>query len=257
MKELKSYSFFVDKGNKKALERQIALKKLLEIKKTNLVIVLGGDGTMLQAAHSHNFQPVFLGINCGHKGYLMNDDDEGEVIAKKISHDQFEIHQFPLLKIEGENWQGLAMNDIYFNRISGQACKVNLKIDGIEIAERISGDGIVVCTALGSTGYFTPIGGIPIHPKLSVIGFGPIARNVPFQILPLILPSESELEVTLLSPPEEVKGWHDGIEMPYFQKIRIKKSAQLVKLAFWTGENFTKRLITKIMKIPEVKNANY
>lgn len=148
----------------------------------------------------------------------------------------------------------MAINDVYFNRITGKACKVSVKVNGVEIAERISGDGIIISTALGSTGYFVSAGGSALHPQLSVIAFAPVARHTPFQIMPFVFPLESEFEgeVVLLSPPEEIKGWYDGIEMPYFQVIKIRKARQRIKLAFWPEENFTKRLVEKIMKIPEV-----
>lgn len=259
MERIKRCGFYVDEDNPLAQDFTLQVRKKLEAESVKisldiktapkLLIVFGGDGTMLKAAHAHDFKPTFLGINCGHKGYLMNDGFALEV-AERILGRRFETHSFPLLEIEAENeWEGFAINDVYFNRISGQTCKVNVKIDGVEVAERISGDGIVICTALGSTGYFVPAGGSAIHPKLPVIGFAPVVRNIPIQILPMIFSFRSELEVTLLSPPEEVKGWYDGIELPYFKKIRVKKGNRKIKLAFWKEENFTKRLVEKIMKV--------
>lgn len=213
-----------------------------------LVVVVGGDGMMLKAANAYDFRPIFLGINFGHKGFLMNDSGDISMVADRIFHRKFKVHRFPLLEIEAEDgWKGLAMNDVYFNRITGQTCKVSVSVDGVKIAERISGDGIVICTALGSCGYFLPAGGSALHANLSVIGFAPVVRNVPIQIVPMVFPSTSQLEVTLLSPPEEVRGWYDGIELPYFQKIKVRKADHQIKLAFWEDENFTERLVRKIM----------
>lgn len=261
MGEIKEYGFFVDENNQLAQDLAFKIREILKINgievsssienEQDLLIVFGGDGTMLKAAHVYKFQPIFLGINCGHRGYLMNDGDASEV-ADRILNEKFEIHRFPLLKIEGDGWKGLAMNDVYFNRIAGQTCKVNVKVNGVEIAQRISGDGIVICTALGSTGYFVPAGGSAINPKVSAIGLAPITVNTPIQFLPMIFPLSSQLEVTLLSPSEEVKGWYDGIELPYFQRIKVKKGNRRVKLAFWEGENFTKRQAEKIMRVREV-----
>lgn len=214
------------------------------------VLVLGGDGTMLKAMHQHNFKPVFLGLNCGHKGFLMNDTDG---MLAKLMNKEFEVYRFPLLEIRTDSgWKGLAM-DVYFNRISGKTCKVKVAVDGAVIAERIAGDGVVISTALGSSGYFVPAGGSAIHPKLQVICFAPIIRNTPFQIIPMVFPVTSTLEVTLLSPPEEVRGWYDSFDLPYPlpKKIRIKRAKQTLRLAFWKGENFTERLVRKIMKVQE------
>ncbi len=263
MPTIRKIKIVADEENEKAKEgrdalylefrkREVRIISYPDPKDIQLVVVLGGDGTMLKTVHSYDFRPAFLGINYGHKGYLMNEGEVSEV-ADRILDEKFEIHRFPLLNIEGDGWKGLAMGDVYFNRITGQTCKVNVKVDGVEIAPRISGDGIVVCTALGANGYFVPAGGSAVHPKLPIIGFAPIIRNMPFQIIPMIFPLQSEFEVTLLSPPEEVKGWYDGeFELPYFQKIKIKKSKRKVKLVFWEGEDFTERLVRKIMKVQEV-----
>jgi len=210
------------------------------------VVVVGGDGTMLEAVHRYSFDGVFLGINCGHRGFLLNDSDiifEGRLM---------QTHEFPLLEIESDtDWKDLAMGDVYFNRITGKACKVKVSIDGAVIAERIVGDGIVISTPLGSGGYFVPAGGSALHPKLQVIAFAPIVRNTPFQIMPMVFPLTSALEVELLSPPEEVKGWYDGLELPHFKQIKVRKAEKTLKLAFQRGEDFTARLVSKIMKVKE------
>lgn len=259
---IESVFIFVDERIQKALDYLPILKKGLEKRRVkvsgtsrdaNLILVLGGDGTMLKAVHTLGLRSVFLGINCGHKGFLMNDGEPLEII-ERISQAKIEIHQFPLLEVKSDTgWKGFAINDVYFNRITGQTCKVNVRVDGVEVAERISGDGIVICTALGSAGYFVPAGGSALHPKLPVIGLAPIVRNVPIQLIPMVFSLSSQLEIRLLSPPTEVKGWYDGIELPYFEKIKVgeRKGEDKLKLAFWEKEDFTERLVSKIMKAPK------
>ncbi len=275
MKTFREIAIVGDAKNEEAMKYHAALE--LELKKREAliapcsdpmaiekVIVLGGDGTMLKTAHEYDFSPLFLGINLGHKGFLMNDRDDPSDVADKILDEKFKVHQFPLLEIESAfkwkdpdviNSKYFAMDDIYFNRISGKTCKVKVEVNGVEVSSRIAGDGIVICTALGSTGYFVPVGGSAIHPKLAAIGFSPVSRNIPIQIVPMVFPLSSKIEVTLLSPPEEIRGFYDGMEMPYFQKIKVRKGNKTVKLAFFEGENFTERLITKIMKAQEVNNG--
>ena len=216
------------------------------------VVVVGGDGTMLEAVHRYSFDGVFLGINCGHRGFLLNDPDI--VFGGRL----METYEFPLLEIESDTgWKGWAMGDVYFNRITGQACKIKVSVDGTVIAERIVGDGIVISTPLGSGRFFGPAGGSALHPRLKVIGFAPIVRNLPFQIMPIVFPIDSVFDIELLSPPSEVKGFYDGgdRELPYFSKIRVKKAEQTVKLAFCDGEDFTARLVSKIMKVQEGQDA--
>ncbi|MFH1423696.1 MAG: NAD(+)/NADH kinase [Candidatus Nealsonbacteria bacterium] len=222
----------------------------------DMIVVLGGDGTMLKTVHAYDFKSIFLGINCGHVGFLMNDSNPGGA-ADRILNGEFEVHRFPLLEIDiGPQQCFLAMNDVYFKSIAGPACKINIKVNGGEIAERVVGDGVVISTAIGSTGYFVPAHGSAINPKIPAIGLAPLHVHTPIQFLPMILPLSSEIELTLLSPKEEVKGFYDGIELPYFQKIKIRESGQIVRLVFWKGESFTARLINKIMRVQEGKNAD-
>lgn len=237
-----------DRKSKKAREM------LRLIKKYSLsfdgVLALGGDGTMLTAIHRYDFKPVFLGLNFGFRGSLMN--DVGDHSLDRIRDKKFEIHQFPLLEAETENgWKGLAL-EVYFNRIGPKTCKTKILIDGTPITERLAGDGIDIATALAAGGYFVPLGGSAVFPKLPVICFGPITRNTPFQIMPMIFPDTSVIEITLLSPAKEVRGWCDGaVRIPLFQKLTVRKAAQTFKLAFWEGEDFNKRLVEKIMKVQE------
>lgn len=216
----------------------------------NGILVLGGDGTMLKAVHQYDFNPVFLGLNCGHRGSLMNGVDNWLI---KIQNKEFEIHEFPLLQVETENgWKSLAL-EVYFNRIGPKTCKTKILVDGAPITERFAGDGIDITTALASGGYFVPLKGSAVYPKLPVICFAPISPNTPFQIMPMIFPDTSVIEITLLSPAKEVRGWFDGaVRLPRFQKLTIRKAAKTLKLAFWKGEDFNRRLVEKIMKIQEV-----
>ena len=214
-----------------------------------LIIVAGGDGTMLAALHHYNFEPVFLGVNCGHRGFLLNDDND---TINKIIGRNFEIHEFPLLEIETDRGDKTLALEVYFNRISAKTCKVKIAVNGVIVSERFTGDGIDIATALASSGYSVPIGGSAVHAKLPVISFAPMRRNAPFQILPMVFPLDSVFELTLLSPPEEIKGWCDGdevTELPRFKKMIVRKAAKNLKLAFWQGEDFTARLVNKIMKI--------
>lgn len=258
MKRTERIKLVTDLDNVDAMVYALCLKDALEERgiqiaqgddKADLFVVFGGDGTMLRAVHKHGLKPTFFGVNCGHKGFLMNDGTV-QVVAENIANNLFRVRRFPLLEIESESgWRAWAINDVYFNRITGQTAKINLKVNGVEIAERISGDGVVVSAALGSAGYFVPAGGSALHPLLPAIGLAPVVRNVPIQLIPMVFPINSELEITLLSPSEEVRGWYDGFELPNFRKIKVRGAKQYLKLAFLQGEDMTERMVRKIMQV--------
>ena len=258
IRKIKSCMIFADEGNKKAVNYATPLRQLFEdmgrIKvvespyDAELIIVLGGDGTMLKAVQNyHRCKKPFLGINFGNKGFLMNDvrDVIGRIIERKI-----EIYSFPLLRISGKGIRANALNDFYVKQIDGKNCKLNIKVNGELLAEKISGDGIIISTALGSTAYALAAGGSAIDPNLPAMILVPNNVHTPIQTKPMVfLFHKTEIEVEILS--KETKGWYDGIELPDFEKVKIKAAGAQVNLAFWEGENFTKRLFDKIMKIPE------
>lgn len=261
--ETKRVAIVFDKNNPRAVLRSMELRGYLIERgvrfisgsdakhlEDDLILVFGGDGAMLETVHSHNFNGVFMGFNYGHRGSLMNDEDD---LLKKIKDESFEIHQFPLLEVETDSgWKGLAL-EVYFNRIGPKTCKTQVIVNSALISKRLASDGIDITTALASGGYYVNLGGSAVHPKLPVICFSPIARNTPFQIMPMVFPDSHIFEITLLSPAAEAKGWCDGaVELPVFQKLTVKKAAKTFKLAFWNGEDFNKRLVEKIMKVQEV-----
>lgn len=254
---------YVDQKNESAKQAAAQTLAVLQSKgvqivseangRDDLVVVFGGDGTMSAAVHKFKFEPVSLGINHGHDGFLMN--DQSLATANRILNKQFEIHLFSLLRIEAENgWYDFAMGDVYFNRIGPKTCKFKISVNGAVISERIAGDGIVISTALGSTGYSVPAGGPAIYSKLPVISITPIVVNTPRLITPMVFPIQSVVEITLLSPPNEVQGFYDGLDdpLPYFEKIKITLARfRSVQLAFWEGEDLTARLVRKTMKTKE------
>jgi len=220
-----------------------------------LVAVVGGDGTMLEAKERYwPFGNVsLLGLNFGHKGFLMNDPLPVEVAAQKIVEGKFRSFTFPMLKIKTDNGKFFAaLGDFYFNRIGGRSCRVNVKVNGVQIAERMTGDGLIVSTALGSTGYNFAAGGPAVFSELPVIVLTPNNIHAPVQLKPIVLPLNSIIVIEILNLyPEEIRAWYDGFDLPFSKAIEITGGSSRLKLSFWEDEDFTRRLVTKIMKVQE------
>lgn len=252
---------FYDNQNIEAIDYARSLKDELWTRWKNplaasikeLVVAIGGDGTMLAAKETYWKSGIpILGLNFGHKGFLMNDppEDPAETVSRILAG-QFQLYRFPLLKIETDEGIFFALNDVAIRTISGQCCKLHIKVNGVVIAERFMGDGVVISTPLGSTGYLIAAGGSAVHPDIPAVGFAPITRLSPIQILPMVFPLESEFEITVLNHPKDTRGWADGFEVLYSKRIKVTAGSYWIKLAFWEGENFTERLVRKIMKVQE------
>lgn len=240
--------------------RKKGIKVVTRAKLADLILVLGGDGWMLRCIHKHfgTLKP-FLGLNFGYKGFLMNDlrDNIVDLIIQK----RYEVFTFPFLiatgRLKNNNiFCALAINDVYFNRMTRQSCRLNVKVNGLLAAEKIQGDGLIVCTPLGSTGYNLAAGGSAIHPTVPAIGLTPIAIHSPAQFKPMVLPDDAEILVEVLEPEKrKVQLAADIKEFKNVLSAKIEKSPFIFKMALLEGEDFTKRTIEKIMKVPEQKEG--
>ncbi len=222
-----------------------------------LVLVVGGDGTMLEAKErywQYSYQTPLLGLNFGYKGFLMNNPFQPSEVVQRVVDGKFKSFTFPLLNITTDCRKHLAaLNDVYFYRVTPKNCKMTIKVNGISIAERISGDGFIIGTALGSTGYNFAARGPAVYPELPVIVLTPSNLHAPIQLGTTIFPLKSKVEIEILNLyQEDVKAGYDGFDLPFLKKAEIIGGDYWIKLAFWEEENFIQRLVDKMMKIQEV-----
>ena len=147
-----------DKNTKSSKIKKLLVKKLNheQFKKDNFVIVIGGDGFMLQTLKknkkSKNF---FYGINSGNYGFLMNKFSSKNIInnlskAKMISISPLEM------TVKNKNNQikkSLAINEVSVLRQSRQAASLSIKHGSKQIIKNLVSDGVLVSTPAGSTAY--------------------------------------------------------------------------------------------------------
>ena len=153
--------------------------------RSDLKVVIGGDGFLLHTVHRFGFDNVYLGLNAGTLGFLLNDvAGRLEEVCDAIQADEWTEHAFPVLetrvqKVDGEEVLGHAMNDVYLERMSGQTARLSITIDDYPLVKRLSADGLIFATALGSTAYSFSAGGSPCKPDLQVMCVTPICPHKP------------------------------------------------------------------------------
>jgi len=168
-------SVIIDPRNETARIAAEGVKSYV-IKEADHFLVFGGDGTMIRAIHSHHGEhKPFYGINHGHIGFLMNKQINLE--AKKIGYD------LSLLNVsyscrDGRCGKVIAVNDAWVERSSSQTAKLSLHVDSICRIPNMYADGLLLCTAQGSTAYARSMGGIPI--PLTSDTFQVVGSNVAF-----------------------------------------------------------------------------
>jgi NAD+ kinase len=183
---------------------------------SDLVIALGGDGTVLGVARDMGERSVpILGVNRGHLGFLSDvSPDVVDSALEKVLAGQYSVRERARLRVSrlsrGELREGgLVLNDAVFTKSTPLARMIELRtrVGGERVATYRS-DGLIVATPTGSTAYNLSAGGPLLDPSLRAIVLNPICPHTLTQ-RPLVLPDDAEVEVELVSH-EEVALTLDG-----------------------------------------------
>lgn len=220
-------------------------------KSADLIVVLGGDGWMLRCVHKYyKFRKPFLGINFGHRGFLMN-DLKGDLVDL-IAEGKFKVFGFPLLDFrasrkDGKSSKGVGLNEVYLRSMTPESCKINVKINSVPYGENVMCDGIMVSTPAGSTAYHLNAGGPPICPTLKVLSIATICG--PRYLIPIVIPLNSIVELEVLEPEKRrVRVVGDFQSFDDVVKATIRRSQWNFKLCMVEGEEFIARLVRKIIR---------
>lgn len=219
----------------------------------NVRVVIGGDGFLLRTVRPQGWpEHPWLGLNAGTLGFLLNDVDDFDRVAEKLAAGRYVIHSFPVVLstlhlTSGQVVQERALNDVYLERMSGQAARLRLSIDGHEVVERLVADGIIFSTALGSTAYTYSAGGQPMHPLLPVLQITPICPHQP-RLPSFGLPCASLAMVEIEQPEfRPVRAVVDGRMMDDVLRVEAALSQDGVRLAYFEDHDFTARMLKKIV----------
>jgi NAD+ kinase len=233
---------------------QVAAAQLTE--SAELIIAIGGDGSMLTAAKAAATAGIpLVGINRGRLGFLadVNPSDKIESIDRILSGD-FDSETRMLLHaeiIDGENTLdcGIALNDFVVKRHKvGRMLDFRTSIDGRYVNTH-GGDGFIVATPTGSTAYALSCGGPIVAPNLDAIELAPICPHT-LSDRPLMIPGTSITEIELSedqSDKAEVSG--DGEVAGYLepgQKLRVAVADRRVELIHPSGYDYYEVLRGKL-----------
>ncbi|MGE0639748.1 MAG: NAD(+)/NADH kinase [Thermoanaerobaculia bacterium] len=209
--------------------------------RADLVVVLGGDGTLLAVARKAAGGPPILGVNLGRLGFLTEVQRNSlypalvEVLAGRYALEPrslFEVEQ--IAAGESEPRAGFrALNDVVIAKSAlSRVIELSLSVDGHHVA-RYRADGIVVSTPTGSTAYNLSAGGPILHPLLPVAVITPICPHT-LTLRPLVVPDSSAVEIVIESRNDEgddrvdrvyltVDG-QEGGDVAVGDRVRVKRS---------------------------------
>lgn len=219
-----------------------------------LVVVLGGDGTILRAAdRARGFDVPILGVNLGHMGFLAEaEPDALPAVISAIVERDYDVEtrmalELEVLATDGSSRSGWALNEVSIEKPSrGKMVELTLAVDNHPLSSWTA-DGLVVSTPTGSTAYAWSAGGPVVWPDVEAIVVVPLSAHSLFS-RPLVIGPDSEIEVELVGPEMPAVIWCDGsrsIDVVAGARIELRRSKTPVKLARLHEAPFTSRLARK------------
>lgn len=242
------FKLYFDNRNPRAVTLAEQFKDQASEGNPNCILVIGGDGTMLQAIRHHWRERLpFFGINAGHLGFLLNDSND--LPGGNFPADNLIVRQLPLLYVESESSEGhsrnaLAFSDAWIERGTSQTAWIEVSVDGQVRIPKLVADGALVATAAGSTAYARSMGATPLlmeTPALILVG-----SNVmdPPNWKSVILPLDSQIEFRALNREKRpLEAYADGEMQGESQSMRIRVSrSAAIELAFGADHDMAEKI---------------
>ena len=230
---MKKIQIIFDK-NLKSLKIKNSLIKILRknhLKKGNLIIVIGGDGFMLQTLKKNkSSKTLYYGINSGNYGFLMNKFSSKKIIknivkAKMISISPLEM---TVTNNKNQNKKHLAINEVSILRQSRQAASLSISSGSKQIIKRLVSDGVLVSTPAGSTAYNLSVHGPILSLNSKKLSISPISPFRPRRWKGKIVSDRSKINIKNLNPKKRpISAVADNIEVRNAKKISIKTNNKM------------------------------
>lgn len=226
---------------------------------TQCILVVGGDGTLLQASRDLIEKNIpLLGVNRGTLGYLAEVDGENvEHALDKLIAGEYVVENRMMLEGSAYGRKGRLLSDVALNDIviarNGrlQILDFHIYVNG-EYLRAYSADGIIISTPTGSTGYSLSAGGPIVAPEASLILLTPIAPHT-LNTRSIILPEDVEITVELAGGPgadwKEAEASFDGdtcVKLGEGDAVRISKSSRTTRFLKVNNISFLEVLRNKM-----------
>jgi NAD+ kinase len=228
----------------KAQAALAALKKKYrpsKIEDADVIIVLGGDGTMLRALHSFiSHKAPMYGMNLGTLGFLLNDFKIDKLQDRLKKAKKFTIHPLIMEALDstGKVHAEVAFNEVSLLRQTHNSAKIRISVNGdIRMSELVC-DGVLVSTPVGSTAYNSSAGG-PILPLDSnTLALTPISAFRPRRWPGALLNNKSKISFQITKANERpVSATADSTEIRNVYEVMIKQSRTISKTILYDPEN--------------------
>jgi len=222
-----------DKNKKSQKIKSILINKIqrLNFVKSNITIVIGGDGFMLQTLKKNKSQKnFFYGINSGNYGFLMNKFSSKNMIKNLSKAKMITISPLEMI-VKNKNNQikkYLAINEVSILRQSRQAASLSINYGSKQIIKKLISDGVLVSTPAGSTAYNLSVHGPILSLNSKKLSISPISPFRPRRWQGKIVSDRSQINIKNLNPNKRpISAVADNIEVRNAKNIIIKTNQKI------------------------------
>lgn len=244
-----------DQETVRCLERTGGTPREQIPRQVDLLVVLGGDGTMLAAVRLAEKHPVpILGVNLGYLGFLtdITVDEVYEALEDVLAgRAQFDRRTMLEVEVERAGQQVAAyraLNDVVLHKAAmARIVEVDVTIDS-KFVSHIRADGLIVATPTGSTAYSLSAGGPIVLPSADAMLVTPIAPHM-LTNRPLVIPGDSTVEVAVAPTDETVYVTVDGqvgVQVRQGDRLRVHRSDRVVELIVSPRRDYFEVLRSKL-----------
>ena len=244
---------FVSSNDKNAKKSLSLLKKKYKhhtLKDANLIVVLGGDGTILSSLHKNYKKKIpIYGMNKGNIGFLMNNFSEDNLekrLKKSISTKLYPL-KIKTISKEGIKNELLAFNEVSLIRDSHQSAKIKIDVNGVTKIEELQCDGCLISTPAGSSAYNLSLRGpvVPIGAK--ILALTPISPFRPRRWKGALLPNDAKITLTSKEHKKRpLRAEADFFEMKNIHKIDVELHKEIyAEILFDKGHDLEERIINE------------
>ena len=252
---MKNIQIISDK-NKKSLKIKSILQKQINsknIKKSNVVIVIGGDGFMLQTLKKNkNLNKFFYGVNSGNYGFLMNKFSSKNIIKNLLKAKMITISPLEMTVRNNKNQikKNLAINEVSILRQSRQAASLSITYGSKNLIKQLVSDGVLVSTPAGSTAYNLSVHGPILSLNSKKLSISPISPFRPRRWKGKIISDKSKIIIKNLNPTKRpISAVADNIEVRNAKNIVVKTNQQ-IRFNLLYDQN---RSLQKKIKIEQIR----
>ena len=236
--------------NIKSLKIKKSLIKILKknkVKRTNLSIVIGGDGFMLQTLKKNkNSKKLFYGINSGNYGFLMNKYSSKNLVknllkAKMISISPLEM---TVTAKNNQNKKHIAINEVSILRQSRQAASLSISHGSTQIIKKLVSDGVLVSTPAGSTAYNLSVHGPILSLNSKKLSISPISPFRPRRWKGKIVSDKSKIRIYNLNHKKRpISAVADNFEIRNVKSVKIYSQKKITfKLLYNSNRSLEKKI---------------